>query len=226
LKRRAEEARDLGGLAGELLERYRPNVIGLGSGRAASLFVKGLAPFARQRPELALVASSLQIQLAAEALGLRATSQIPEELDLVIDGADQVSLSGPMLKGRGGALLREKVLHAASRRVVILVEPGKVVDTLDAPVTLEVAPLARLPVLRSLARMGARASLRLLDKGYPLITENGNLLIEADFGRIEDPARLHEELRGLPGVVEVGLFLRRPDELYSLEEGELCRRIA
>jgi len=225
LRRRAEEGRDLQALAAELLERYRPSSIGLGSGRAASLFLRGLAPLALERAEITLVASSLQIQLAAEALGLRATPQVPAEVDLVVDGADQVSLRGPMLKGKGGALLREKVLHAASKGVVILVEPQKVVDVLDAPITLEVAPAARLPVLRSLERMGAKASLRLLDKGYPLITENGNLLIEADFGRIEGPEELHERLKRLPGIVEVGLFLRRPDELYALEEG-LCRRIA
>ncbi|MER3602197.1 MAG: ribose 5-phosphate isomerase A [Nitrososphaerota archaeon] len=215
----------LGALARELLERHRPRTIGLGSGGAAEAFLRGLAPLLRQGRGAALVASSLQIALVAEQEGLSALEHSPPEVDLVVDGADQVSASGALLKGRGGALLRERVLHAAARRLVILVEPVKLVAQLNAPVTLEVAPFARLLVLAELRRLGAKPSLRLLEKGYPRLTENGNLLVEADFGLIQDPAGLYERLRQLAGVVEVGIFLRPPDELYALEPGELCRRV-
>ncbi len=139
-----------------------------------------------------------------------------ESIDLTIDGADEIDGAFRMIKGGGGALLREKVVASLSKRVVIIVHEAKVVPTLGVkfPLPVELARFARVPVRRSLQALGCEPMLRVDQNGQPFLTDNGNEILDCAFeGGIADPEALSLALAGLPGVVESGLFLGLCDEL-------------
>jgi ribose 5-phosphate isomerase A len=129
-------------------------------------------------------------------------------VDITIDGADEIDPHLNLIKGLGGALLREKVVAAASRRVVIVADESKLVDQLGtrAPVPVEVIPFARRPAAAYLASLGARVVERRKD-GEPFITDEGNLILDCHFAGIADARGLAQLIRAQPGVVEHGLFL-------------------
>jgi ribose 5-phosphate isomerase A len=131
-----------------------------------------------------------------------------ESLDLTIDGADEILADGSAMKGGGGALLREKVVAAATRgRRVAVVDESKLVPQLGRfPLPVEVIPFARAAVLRALARLGAKPEWRRKD-GQPAVTDNGNHLIDASFGARDDWDDIARRLEAMPGVVAHGLFL-------------------
>lgn len=189
------------------------DLIGLGSGRAATRLVVDLGSIAGTM-RVRGVPTSLQIRLAAE------DAQIPmlepgavSHIDTVFDGADQIDSAGYMIKGGGGALLRENILAGMAERVVIMADEMKFVERLCRPIPMEVHPTARALVYERVREMGAIPNLRTLKRGYPAFTENGNILLDCDFGVIEDPPGLACRLRALPGVLEVGIF-DRPHIIY------------
>jgi ribose 5-phosphate isomerase A len=119
-----------------------------------------------------------------------------------------------MLKGRGGAFLREKVLAAASRKRVFVGESSKFRQVLDGPVPLEVLPFALGYVLRRVSDIGGKAAVRMSqEKNGPTVTDNGNYVVDVDFGPITDPSNLDRELRSIPGVLENGLFTKMADKV-------------
>jgi ribose 5-phosphate isomerase A len=140
------------------------------------------------------------------------------DIDLVFDGADQIDSKFNMIKGGGGALLREKILISAAKKVVIVADESKFVKSLTRSVPIEVHPMARTVVARTLTRIGAEVKLRTLDKGYPFVTENGNLILDATLPSLSDPEKKEIELKRIPGVMEVGLFTRRADILYEAKK--------
>ncbi|MBI1657193.1 MAG: ribose 5-phosphate isomerase A [Thaumarchaeota archaeon] len=190
------------------------DVIGLGSGRAAAALVEELG---RVAGELRIrgVPTSLQIRLAAEKAGIPMLEpgEMPR-LDSIFDGADQIDSAGYMVKGGGGALLRERVLAGMAGRVVIMADETKFVERLSRPIPVEVHPAARGLIHERVSGMGAVPRLRTLERGYPAFTENGNIILDCDFGGIVDPPGLAARLRGLPGVLEAGIF-ERPDIIYK-----------
>ena len=194
------------------------DIIGLGSGRAAAALVEELG---RVAGELRIrgVPTSLQIRLAAEKAGIPMLEpgEVPR-LDSVFDGADQIDSAGYMVKGGGGALLRERVLAGMAGRVVIMADETKFVEQLSRPIPVEVHPAARSLIDERVRGMGAVPRLRTLERGYPAFTENGNIILDCDFGDVVDPPGLAARLRGLPGVLEAGIF-ERPDIIYRAAKG-------
>ncbi|MEW5839413.1 ribose-5-phosphate isomerase RpiA [Nitrososphaera sp.] len=203
-------------LARDAVRLIRPgNVVGLGSGSTAAIIVREMASL-DFCSSLYCIPTSLQIKMEAEKSGLRFAdeSMIPE-IDVVFDGADQIDAALNMIKGGGGALLREKILISSAKKVVIAADESKFVRSFSRSVPIEVHPMARTVVARELVRAGARPSLRVLDKGYPFVTENGNVILDTTFESISDPKKMELELKGIAGVMEVGLFTRTPDICYK-----------
>ena len=120
-----------------------------------------------------------------------------------------------MIKGGGGALLREKILISSAKKIVIAADEGKFVKSFSRSVPIEVHPMARTAVGDKLQKAGGRPAMRTLDKGYPFITENGNVILDTTFASIQDPRRMEVELKSIAGVMEVGIFTRRADAYYK-----------
>lgn len=190
-------------------------VVGLGSGSTVAHIVREMA-HVPNKGSIEFIATSLQIKLEAEKVALRLAdeSRIPD-IDIVFDGADQIDGKFNMIKGGGGALLREKILISAAKKVIIVADEGKFVQSFNRPVPIEVHPMARSFAQKKLIEAGGRPALRTLDKGYPVITENGNIILDTTFASIYDPKKKEIELKSIAGVLEVGLFTRRANIYYK-----------
>lgn len=139
-------------------------------------------------------------------------------LDLMIDGADQVDKSLDMIKGMGGALTREKIVASVSKQYIITIDDSKIATTLGErqPVPIEVLPFALPTVKLRLRSLGGEATLRNAQRKLgPVITDNGNFILDTNFGVIREPAKLNRELKLLPGIVETGLFINMADIIYA-----------
>ena len=186
-------------------------VVGLGTGTTATLFIRELA---LRKLKIRCVASSDASHDLALSLGMRVETlnELPE-LDIYIDGADEVCVAPggglDLIKGGGGALLREKIVASAAREFVCVVDASKVVDVLGKfPLPVEVIKMA-LPVVEPrLAALGLNPKLRRAKSGDgPYLTDEGNYILDCACGRIEEPEVVAAEIRGIVGVVEHGLFL-------------------
>jgi ribose 5-phosphate isomerase A len=174
----------------------------------------------RGRERLECIPTSFQIKLEAECGGLRLVdgSQI-SNIDVVFDGADEIDAHFNMIKGGGGALLREKIVHSSAKQVVIAAESTKFVSTFTWPVPIEVHPFAAHFVRKKLEDNGGRPRMRMLKEGYPYVTENGNFILDTSFDFSASDIRLKEiELKSIAGVLEVGLFTRHADAYYKAQE--------
>ncbi len=191
-------------------------IIGLGSGRAATALVKSLAKLIKVKNyKIKGVPTSLQIKLIAEKLEipLIEADQV-DHLDIVFDGADQINSQKYVIKGGGGALLRENILFCLAKKVVVMADKTKFVKNFTRTVPVEIHPLARNSVIQSIKKLGGTAQLRSLDRGYPFFTENGNVILDCDFGIIKNPKVLTQKIKGTTGVLESGIFLKKPDVIY------------
>ncbi|MCS7116137.1 MAG: ribose-5-phosphate isomerase RpiA [Nitrososphaerota archaeon] len=209
------------------LEGANVNIVGLGSGSAVAAFVRALGDYVKHhRIGISVIPSSIQIQLIAERFGLNICSHhlIPF-IDLVVDGADQIDRQFRMIKGGGGALFKEKILLNSAKRRFILVDESKFTESLNKPVPIEVHPFARTVIERSLKSMGGIPKLRLREKGYPFITDNGNLILDTNFGEISQPKELELKIKALPGVIEVGIFTCKIDRVYKVSKDGYVERI-
>jgi len=207
-------------LSPQALKMVKDNfVIGLGSGRAATSIVKSLSSHLKKN-HLSIVAipTSLQIKIEAEKGGIPIIEpdQI-DHIDLVFDGADQIDANGNMIKGGGGALLREKILISIAKKVVIIADESKFVKKLDRSVPIEVHQFARNIATIQIRKLGGKPHMRLLDRGYPFVTENGNIILDCEFGKISKPKELASKIIEIPGVIEVGIF-SKPDIIYKIKE--------
>ncbi len=191
-------------------------IIGLGSGRAATAFVKSLSLFVKKKKlNIRCVPTSLQIKLEAEKGKLHLMDTILDKIDIVFDGADQIDKGKNLIKGGGGALLRENILISAAKKVVIMADDSKFVTNFKRDIPVEVHPLARNTVTKHISKIGGRPRIRTLDRGYPFITENGNIILDCNFGVIKKPKLLQENIKKISGVLEVGIFTRKPDIIYK-----------
>ena len=190
--------------------------IGLGSGRSATAFVKSLSSLVKKKKyNIKCVPTSLQIKLEAEKGKLHLMDTVLGKIDIVFDGADQIDKGKNLIKGGGGALLRENILINAAKKVVIMADDSKFVTNFDRSVPVEVHPLARNTVTKHISKIGGRPKIRTLDRGYPFITENGNIVLDCNFGVIKKPKLLREKIKNISGVLEVGIFTRKPDIIYK-----------
>ena len=205
-------------LKGEAAERALDLVesgmrLGLGSGTTAHAFVDRLGARVKFGFDVRCVATSEATAAQVRALGipLATLDEIPE-LDLTIDGADEIDPSLRLIKGGGGALLREKIVAAASRRMAVIAEKRKLVARLGQfPLPVEVVPFGlaatRRHIERATAGLGLAGRIRLRGDKSPFVTDGGHLILDCALGAIADPERLAEALAHIPGVVEHGLFL-------------------
>jgi ribose 5-phosphate isomerase A len=178
--------------------------IGVGTGSTANVFLDELAKI-KDRIRGA-VASSVTTAERLKAHGIPVEElNNTGDLAVYVDGADEVTEHGAMIKGGGGALTREKIVAAASRKFVCIVDGSKLVDVLGAfPLPIEVIPMARSYVAREIVRLGGQPELR---QGFT--TDNGNVILDVRNLKILDPVKLETELNQIDGVVTVGLFARR-----------------
>jgi ribose 5-phosphate isomerase A len=192
-------------------------VLGLGSGRAATVLVKLLSKYIKTKKiSVECVPTSMQIKLIAEKGGLQLidADQI-DKIDLVFDGADQIDKNKFLIKGGGGALLKENILISAAKKIIIIADNSKFVKDFNRTVPIEIHPLARQIIWKKIEKIGGKPELRILDRGYPFFTENSNIILDCDFGIIKNPKALQQKLLNIAGVIEVGIFTRKPDIIYK-----------
>jgi ribose 5-phosphate isomerase A len=187
--------------------------IGLGTGRAASAFVRALGERVRGGLRVRGVATSEDTARLARQQGITVVAlDAAPALEVTVDGADEVDPNLDVIKGYGGALVREKVVAAASRKLIILVGPEKLVEHLGqrGKLPVEVIPFAVVPTQRRLEALGYPAVVR-EEKGEPFLTDNGNFILDCRVEAIADPAGLDAAIRAIPGVLGTGLFVAMAD---------------
>jgi ribose 5-phosphate isomerase A len=190
------------------------SVVGLGTGSTAAHAIRALGRAVGSGLDVVGVPTSYASADLAREVGVpvRTLDDVPG-VDLAIDGADQVA-GLDCIKGGGAAHAREKLVDAAADRLVIVVDPSKEADRLDRSVPVELFPEARGPVSAALRGLGGEPELRQAErKDGPVVTENGNLVMDCAFGPIAEPAGLAAELSAVPGVVEHGLFVGLADDV-------------
>jgi len=200
-------------------------VVGLGTGQAATAFVRALGARVAAGLDVRGVPTSEATAGLARALGIKLlTPDDVEAIDVAVDGADEVDRRLDLIKGYGGALLREKVVAAMARRFVVLVGDDKLVPVLGSRgrLPLEVVPFAAGFVGRRLETLGHPANLRTAD-GRPVVSDNGNVILDCRVGPIADPQGLDAALRAIPGVVGTGLFVGMMPTVL-VWDGTRCRR--
>ncbi len=194
-------------------------VVGLGHGSTARYALVKIAELLHARKLKNIVGIPCSAQVAREAgelgIPLGDLNDFPQ-VDLTIDGADEVDPQLNVIKGGGGAFLREKIVAQASRREIIVVDERKLSRVLGnhAPVPVEIVPFAWKAQVRFLEGLGARAELRRDRSGSPWVTDQGNWIVDCWFGPINDPRGLARALEGRAGVVEHGLFLGLATEVF------------
>lgn len=190
-------------------------IVGLGSGSTSLRAVRVLAERIRnEKLEVLGIPTSTATESAARELGIPlATLEEQPELDLAIDGADQVNDRLACIKGYGGALVREKIVARCARRFLVMVDPSKLAPVLDKPVPVEVLPFGWAVAWRRLVELGGHPHIRSVD-GQPYTTDNGNYILDVAFGTIADPGALAARIATLPAVLDHGLFVDLVSELH------------
>jgi ribose 5-phosphate isomerase A len=187
-------------------------IVGLGTGSTAKLAVEALGKRVRDGLKIVGIPTSEYTARQARELGIRISSLAEcEGIDLSIDGADEIQIGTlDLIKGRGGALLREKVVASSSRRLIIIADETKLVEHLGTrfAVPVEVVQFGWQAAERKLRKLGAQTALRQGPDEIPFVTDGGNFIVDCSFHSIEAPAALDQQLNSVVGVVEHGLFLK------------------
>lgn len=194
------------------LEYVEPGtIIGIGTGSTANHFIDSLAGIKHKIDGTVASSNASAERLAAHGIPVLDLNSV-NELSVYIDGADESNHHLHLIKGGGGALTREKIVAACARKFVCIADASKLVDILGAfPLPIEVIPMARSMVARELVKRGGQPVYR---EGFT--TDNGNDILDVHNMEIMEPVRLEQELNGIPGVVTVGLFARRPADVLLL----------
>jgi len=202
--------------AAKALEAVRPGMkLGLGTGSTAAHFVDLLGARVREGLDVVGVPTSERTRAQAEVLGIKlATLDELPRLDLTIDGADEFDAQLRLIKGGGGALLREKIVAAASRSMIVITDASKRVKTLGAfPLPVEIdrfgarATTLHVEALAAELRLAGAITLRRTQDGHAFVTDGGHVILDCAFGAIPDPETLAARLAAIPGVVDHGLFI-------------------
>ena len=184
-------------------------LVGLGSGSTASFFIQLLGKRCQQGMHIKALASSKESHKQAIALGIPLIEiDHCSQLDLTVDGADEIDPQKRMIKGGGGAFIREKIIASMSREVVVIIDESKQVKRLgDFPLPIEIIPFAYLATIHHLENAGYSGSLRKNDQQTPFITDNGNYIFDIQLSRpTETPEKEEQKIQKIPGVVETGFF--------------------
>jgi ribose 5-phosphate isomerase A len=195
--------------AGKAIEYIRNGMtLGLGTGSTAYWAIQGIGEQVKNGLSVRAIATSLQSESLARELGIPivAFSEI-DHVDITIDGADEVDEGLNLIKGGGGALLREKIVASATRFYIIIVDESKLVQYLGKfPLPVEIAPFGWELTQRRLRELGGNPRMRMAGD-QPFLTDNQHYILDCDFGLIKDPTKLHEQVSGITGVMEDGFFI-------------------
>lgn len=204
-------------LSQDFFKKYisKGSTIGLGSGSTVEKIVRNFG-LLEYKDTLEFVVSSLQIRIVTESIGLKIIDQSDGNIDVVLDGADQIDSAFNMIKGGGGALLKEKILISSSKKFVIVAQANKFVDKFSMAIPIEVTPFGRIFVMREIEKIGGLPRMRMLDKGYPFVTENGNIIYDTLLPKYHNIKETERDLKNIPGVIEVGLFTNHADSYYKI----------
>lgn len=189
------------------------SVVGLGSGSTAAYAIEYIGDRLAKGEikNVVGVPTSFQSEVLAKKFNIPlVTLDAIEHIDVAIDGADEVDPDKNLIKGGGAAHTREKVVDKLANEFIVVVDEGKLVDKLGSTFLLpvEVIPMAVAPVMRSLAKLGGKPELRMgVKKAGPVVTDQGNLVIDVKFAHITNPAEMEKEINNLPGVLENGIFV-------------------
>jgi len=184
-------------------------VVGLGSGSTASIAIKLLGEKVRHGLKIVGVPTSRDSEILGRSVGIEIGDlRNHPSVDVTIDGADEVDSSLNLVKGLGGALVREKIVASATKLEVIVVDDSKLVEFIcqKAPLPVEIVRFAHESTMSRLEKLGCRPSLRKRDSEL-FVTDNGNYIADCRFARIDDPAAMEREINNIPGVVDNGLFV-------------------
>jgi len=209
-----ESKRIVGYAAAELVRDG--DVVGLGTGSTTHYFIEKLAQRVKEENmEILGVPTSYQSFLLAKNQGISITTLEENDIDIAVDGADEVDNNLNLIKGGGAAHTLEKIVDSSANRFIVVVDDSKIVQKLgDFPVPLEVIPQACRTVSNRVKEFGGVPDLRMAKmKDGPVITDNGNFVVDVKFEIIENPAQLEKELNTIPGVVENGIFAGIVDEV-------------
>lgn len=195
-------------------------VIGLGTGSTANLFVKELAHRCKNGLQIEAVATSYKSAELAREEGIPLIDvNSLTEIDIAVDGADEIDPAKQMIKGGGGALLREKIVASMAKEMIVLIDQKKWVDRLGAfPLPIEISPFAHPSTLEKLRQKGFRPMLRQMGDKAPYMTDNGNYIVDLYLEAIENAEELDSLLHMIPGVVETGLFLHMAGRVITGHE--------
>lgn len=192
-------------------------IIGLGTGSTVYYLITELAKLVKGGLDILCIPTSISTYLLAVKLGIKLTTLDEHEIvDITIDGADQIDKNLNLIKGGGGAHTREKILAKAAKKFVVIADFTKYSEILDLPVPIEVLPFATAFVERELRKIGGKkVKLRMAKaKAGPVVTDNGNFILDVDFGEIRKPEELETMLNSIPGVIENGIFSGMVNEVH------------
>jgi ribose 5-phosphate isomerase A len=184
-------------------------IVGLGTGSTAAYAVRFLGERVRAGLKIRGIPTSVHTKELAISLGIPLTTlEEFQQIDVTIDGADEVDPQLNLIKGGGGALLREKIIASATRQLVIIGDSGKKVPMLGKfPLPVEIIPFAQPLLAKKIAALGATVKLRQDASSNPFVTDEGHHILDCHFGQIPDPPALARQLEAMPGVVEHGMFI-------------------
>ncbi|MDR0913283.1 MAG: ribose-5-phosphate isomerase RpiA [Methanobrevibacter sp.] len=198
------------------VEEIKENqVVGLGTGSTTHYFIEELAKRNKEEELNILgIPTSYQSFLLANKGGIAITTLDEHDIDIAIDGADEIDPDLNLIKGGGAAHTLEKIVDYSADKFIVIADESKIVDKLGAfPLPLEIIPNAVKPVTRELNDFGAKVEIRMgIKKDGPVITDNSNFILDAQFPLIENPIQLEKDLNSIPGVVENGLFCQMTDK--------------
>jgi ribose 5-phosphate isomerase A len=194
-------------------------IIGIGTGSTANFFIDELGKI-KDRIKAAVASSeATAARLKSHGIPVLDLNDV-DQMSVYIDGADEITREGAMIKGGGAALTREKIVASVAGKFICIADGSKLVDTLGAfPLPVEVIPMAQAAAARQLASLGGEPRLRMKD-GKPLITDNGCMILDVVGMKIADPADMEQRINNIVGVVTVGLFARRGADIGLLGTAE------
>jgi len=201
-------------------------IVGLGTGSTASHFIRELGKRVRTGLRVVGIPTSEASRLLAEEVGVALTTlKDHPQIDVTVDGADEVSPELDLIKGLGGALVREKIVAHASKRVIIVVDDSKIVEKLGtrAPIPVEVVPFAADVVTFQLVRWSGAVKVRERD-GKPFVSDNGNYILDWQHGAIAQPRILEKQVKALTGVVDCGIFAQVADTVIVAAGSAIQKR--
>ncbi len=193
------------------------DVVGIGSGSTVAEFIKALGKrIESENITVYGIPTSYQSKILSLTNGIKIVSLMEHSPELAVDGADQVANDLSLIKGHGGAHTMEKIVAFSASRFTVIVDESKLSESLDAYVPVEVIPDAIMQVMEEVRSLGGDPRIREAERKVgPVVTDNGNLILDCDFGIIREPEKLSVRLDSIPGVVENGIFpSRMVDEVY------------